>query len=87
MQHYEGKRKKVTSAGSATQELNMPRPPNIQRPIRTETSLPEDIRTRLELLLWSEVENRVPQGAMQRVIVGLLREYLDQVEKGLRPPL
>lgn len=58
----------------------MPRPKNIMRPVHLKTSLPEDLRTRLDLHLWSEVECRVPMGAYQRLIVQLLREYLDRTE-------
>lgn len=65
----------------------MPRPRNILRPTRLETSIPEDIRAWLELHLYSSVEQKVPLGAIQRVIVALLREYREQVESGQRSPL
>lgn len=55
----------------------MPKPLAILRPSRLETSLPEDLRARLDLHLFSEVEGRVPQGAYQRLIVSLLRDYLE----------
>lgn len=58
----------------------MPRPKNIIRPIHLKTSLPEDLRTWLDLHLWSEVECRVPMGAYQRLIVQLLRDYRERVE-------
>lgn len=64
----------------------MPRPPNIIRPIHLKTSLPEDLRARLDLHLWSEVECRVPMGAYQKLIVQLLREYLDRVEGKIYEP-
>lgn len=58
----------------------MPRPANIMRPVHLKTSLPEDLRARLDLHLWSESEGRVPMGAYQRLIVRLLTQYLDQVD-------
>lgn len=59
----------------------MPRPPNIIRPTRLEVSIPEDLRARLELHLWSDTEKRVPHGAYQRLINQLLREHLDKVQR------
>jgi len=59
----------------------VPRPPNIIRPIPLQTSLPEDLRARLDLHLWSNSEMRVPLGAYQKLIVQLLSEYLDRVER------
>lgn len=58
----------------------MPRPPDIIRPIRIDTTLPEDLWAWLRLHLWSEAEDRVPQGALKKLIVQLLREYRAKVE-------
>lgn len=58
----------------------MPRPKNIIRPVNLKTSLPEDLRTWLDIHLWSDVECRVPMGAYQRLIVNLLRKYREEVE-------
>lgn len=58
----------------------MPRSPNILRPSKLTMNLPEDIRARLDLHLFSSVEGRVPHGAYARLISSLLREYLDKVE-------
>lgn len=58
----------------------MPRPKNIIRPVNLKTSLPEDLRTWLDIHLWSETELRVPHGAYQRLIVHLLREYRERIE-------
>lgn len=63
----------------------MPRPPNIVRPIKLKTSLPEDLRTWLDLHLWSDTEGRVPHGAYQRLIERLLREYKEKVEHKTYP--
>jgi hypothetical protein len=47
-------------------------------PIPTEKihiSLPEDLRRRLELDLWSDLEGRVPKGAYKRFFTTLLGDY------------
>jgi hypothetical protein len=53
----------------------MPNRPLVTRPTSLHIHLPEDIRGRIDLHLWSEVEQRVPKGAYQKLIVQLLREY------------
>lgn len=55
----------------------MPRKPAIDRPIKLQTTLPESLRARLDLHLFSEVEGRVPHGAYQTLIIELLRQYFD----------
>lgn len=47
----------------------------IIRPVKLTTTLPEDLRARLDLLLYSEAENRVPKGAIQEFLVERIREY------------
>ena len=59
----------------------MPRPPNIVRPTALKTSVPEDLRVWLDLHLWSNSEMRVPHGAYQRLIVSLLRDYREKIER------
>lgn len=58
----------------------MPRPPNIIPPTHLRTSLPLDLRARLDMHLWSESEGRVPMGAYQRLLIALLSDYLNKVE-------
>lgn len=53
----------------------MPRRPNIIRPSKLTTVLPEDIRAKLDLHLWSELEGRVPQGAYQKFLVERIQEF------------
>lgn len=55
----------------------MPRRPNLDRPTSLATSIPESLRGRLDLHLFSEVEGRVPHGAYQELILRLLREFFD----------
>ena len=60
----------------------MPRRLLITRPTSLHITLPEDLRARLDLHLWSDLEQRVPMGAYQRLIVGLLKEYFDLLDRG-----
>lgn len=50
--------------------------PRLDRPTRLEVHLPESIVSRVRLELFSEVENRVPQGDMSNLVGGLLTEWL-----------
>lgn len=54
----------------------MPRHPNILRPIKLTTTIPEDLRAQLDLYLFSEVEGRIPQGAYQTFLCDRIREFL-----------
>lgn len=56
----------------------MPRPANILRPVKLTTTFPEDIRARLDLYLYSDLERRVPQGAYQRFLTDRTREFFTQ---------
>lgn len=55
----------------------MPKPPNVIRPTQLTVALPADIRARLDLHLWSDLERRVPHGAYAKFLTQLLREYFD----------
>lgn len=59
----------------------MPRRPNIERPVELSLMLPESVRARLDLLLWSEVEHRVPRGAYQRFFVQLINDYFTKLKE------
>ena len=58
----------------------MPRPRNIVRPSALNVHLPEDIRTKLDLHLFSPLEGRVPMGAYQRFFTQLLTDYFKRKE-------
>lgn len=60
----------------------MPRPANVDRPVEKNISIPESLHTRVELLLFSEIEGRVPHGAWSRLVQGLLRAHLESLGKG-----
>ena len=51
------------------------RRPNIEPSVATNLHLPESIRTRLDLVLFSELEGRVPKGAYQRFFLERLQEF------------
>jgi hypothetical protein len=59
----------------------MARQRNIIPPVHLTTSLPQDLRARLDLHLWSKTEGRVPFGAYQRLLIALLTDYLNRVEQ------
>lgn len=58
----------------------MPRRPNIERPTQLCLKLPESTRIRLDLILWSSVEGRVPVGAYQKFFLSLLNNYFDSLK-------
>ena len=55
----------------------MSRPSKIIRPVRVHTTFPEDLLARLDLFLWSPLENRLPLGARQKFLVERTQEYFD----------
>lgn len=54
----------------------MPRARKVIRPVRKNTSIPEDLALKVELLLWSDAEQRVPLGAFQELLVQLLEGWV-----------
>lgn len=59
----------------------MARRPNIERPVHLNLVLPESVRTRLDLLLWSTVEGKVPRGAYQAFFLDRLNEYFERLKE------
>jgi hypothetical protein len=59
----------------------MPKPAKVDRPTMKNLSLPESLVSRVELELFSDVEQRVPMGAWQRLVVELLQKWL--AERGI----
>lgn len=53
----------------------MPRTPNIIRPSKLTLHLPEDIRAKLDLYLFSDIEGRIPQGAYQQFLTERINEF------------
>ncbi len=61
----------------------MPRPVKNLRTIRKNLSLDEDLVAKMELELYSEVDQRVPVGAQSLLVNKLLRKYFRNKEKQL----
>lgn len=53
----------------------MPRPRKTDRPVEKNISLPTSTVARVELELFSELEGKVPFGAWQKFLVGLIDEH------------
>ena len=60
----------------------MPRLPSVIRPTHLHLKLPETTRARMDLILFSELEERVPQGMYSELINTLLEAWLEEVEGG-----
>lgn len=56
----------------------MGRPFNVERSVPLELHLPESLRTKVDLLLFSEIEGRVPRGAYLQFFIGLLNEHFEK---------
>lgn len=56
----------------------MARPKKAIRPVEKNVSLPEDLVARVELELYSELEGKVPFGAWQKYLEGLIRADLNK---------
>ena len=53
----------------------MSKPRRLDRPVFLNISLPESVKGRLDLHLWSEVDSRVPHGAYSRWTVERVEEF------------
>lgn len=56
----------------------MSRPPDILRPVRLHTTLPEDLHAKLTLYLFSPSEGKVPKGAYQKFLKDRIIEFFSQ---------
>lgn len=54
----------------------MPRPKRVDRPVRRHIQIPESVIAEVEILLFSELEGRVPHGAWSGLVDRLLRDWL-----------
>ena len=50
---------------------------NIIRPSKLTTTLPEDVRAKLDLHLFSDLEGRIPKGAYQEFFLARIRDFFD----------
>ncbi len=56
----------------------MGRPKKAIRPVEKNISIPEDLCLKIDLQLFSELEQRVPHGAWSRYITDLIRKDLQR---------
>lgn len=63
----------------------MPRRPNLDRPVKLTLSLPETWRAKLDLMLFSELEGRVPKGKYQEFFMERLQEFFGSRSLNLEP--
>jgi hypothetical protein len=63
----------------------MSRPPSIIPSSRINLAIPEDLRMKLDILLFSEVEGRVPKGAYQEFFSTRIREFFGWRRLSLEP--
>jgi len=63
----------------------MPRPALLDRPVRLNLTLPESLRARLDLHLFSDLEQRVPAGAYQEFLSSLIRRFFRERNLDLTP--
>jgi hypothetical protein len=63
------------------------RKPLVEPSIPTHLHLPASWRTKLDLILYSPVEGRIPKGAYQRFFLNRLVEFFDTREMDLGPYL
>lgn len=59
----------------------MARPRKIDRPIEKTISFPESLVARVELELYSELEGKVPFGAWQKFLVGLIEDHFRRLDE------
>lgn len=57
----------------------MPRPAKVDRPVEKSISLPETLVVQVDLILWSELEQRVPHGAWAKYVARLIEEDLQKL--------
>jgi hypothetical protein len=63
----------------------MSRPPNIIPSVDLHVTLPQDLKQKLDLMLFSEVEQRIPKGAYQQFFCARLREWMELRNLDLAP--
>ena len=57
----------------------MPRPAKVDRPVEKSISFPESLCVQVDLILWSELEQRVPHGAWSRYVRALIEADLQRL--------
>ena len=60
----------------------MPKPRRVDRPIEKSINLPVSLCTKIDLLLYSELEGRVPHGAWSKLVAQLLESHITKLSEG-----
>lgn len=63
----------------------MPRPKAVNPPVTLKAMIPVELRAKLDLLLVSEVEGRIPLGEISAFITSLLRRHFEEQTLDLQP--
>lgn len=63
----------------------MPRKAKLDAPMQMCLKLPTSVRTKLDLHLYSELEQRVPMGAYQEFFIERIRDFFDSRRLDLTP--
>jgi hypothetical protein len=67
------------------------RRPSIERQTQLEIHLPLRLKTKLALLLWSDIDQRIPQGAYTKLFTELIERYFTEktliLDPTTSPPL
>ena len=57
----------------------MPKPRRVDRPVEKSISLPQTLCAQVDIMLYSELEGRVPFGAWSKLMESLLAEWLAKI--------
>lgn len=63
----------------------MPRPLKVDRPVHKRLAFPESLVARVDLMLYSELEGKVPYAAWSEYLCGLIRADLEKKATGTEP--
>lgn len=58
----------------------MGRKAHLDKPVKKQVWLPESLVAKVDLLLWSELEEKIPYGAWGKLIENLLQKHLAELK-------
>ena len=64
----------------------MPKPRRVDRPVEKSISLPQTLCAQVDIMLYSELEGRVPFGAWSKLMESLLAEWLAKINNKSQGP-
>ncbi len=62
----------------------MPRQKNLMPSHEKKIQVPEDLCARMELELYSDLEGRIPYGALSNFVNGLIREHYKAIDEATK---